>query len=104
MTYLNYNVGDSAAHQTDIMYRHNLFPFKQFFKHVTKFAKKNRDKAGLVRALHAFRGSLKWHAEKRDSKEKELAVLNDQLVALGANKLVVIEAATGKTLREFVLD
>jgi hypothetical protein len=73
LTYLNYNVGDSVPRQTDVMQRHNLFPFKQLFKHITKFAKKTRDKPRLLLALRDFRGSLKWHAEKRDSEEQALA-------------------------------
>jgi hypothetical protein len=73
MTYLNYNVGDSVTHPTDIMYRYNLFPFKQFFKHITKFAKKNRDKPNLLQALRDFRGSLTSHAKERDIEKKALA-------------------------------
>jgi hypothetical protein len=73
LTYLNYNGNDSAPHMTDIVQRHNLYPFKQFFKHITRFAKKNRDKPKLLLALRDFRGSLPWHAKKRDSEEKALA-------------------------------
>jgi hypothetical protein len=74
LTYLNYNADWAAGRSpTDIMYRYNLFPFKQFFKHITRFAKANRDKPNLLKALRDFRGSLKWHAEKRDSQEKALA-------------------------------
>jgi hypothetical protein len=73
LTFLNYNAQGGAAHPTDVMQRHNLYPFKQLFKHITKLAKKNRNKPGLVRALRDFRGSLKWHAEKRDSQEQALA-------------------------------
>jgi hypothetical protein len=72
LTYLNYNATDKAPYPTDVMYRHNLYPFKQLFKHVTGFAKKNRNPAALVSALKDFRGSLVWHA-KRDSQEQKLA-------------------------------
>lgn len=72
LTYLNYNAGDRVPYSTDIMYRYNLFPFKQFFKHLVKFAKKNPKSPVFVRALRDFRGSLGWHA-KRTSQEQALA-------------------------------
>jgi hypothetical protein len=73
LTYLNYNATDTAPYPTDVIQRHNLYPFKQLFKHVTNFAKKNRDTPVLILALRDFRGSLVWHAKKRTSEEQKLA-------------------------------
>jgi len=73
LTYLNYNVGPSAPYPTDVMYRYNLYPFKQLFKHIERFVKKNGSTKPLVLALRDFRGSLVWHADERDSQEQKLA-------------------------------
>jgi hypothetical protein len=73
LTYLNYNATDKAAFATDVVQRHNQYPFKQLFKHIERFAKKNRDKDALVKALRDFRGSLVWHANERTSEEQKLA-------------------------------
>jgi len=73
LTYLNYNATDAATFPTDVIQRHNQYPFKQLFKHVERFAKKNRDKDALIKALRDFRGSLVWHADTRSSEEQKLA-------------------------------
>jgi hypothetical protein len=73
LTYLNFNATDTATFSTDIIQRHNQFPFKQFFKHVARYVKKNREAPVLTRSLRDFRASLKWHADKRDSQEQALA-------------------------------
>lgn len=73
LTYLNYNATDAAAFPTDVVQRHNCYPFKQLFRHVERFVKKNGPTKPLVLALRDFRGSLVWHADKRDSQEQKLA-------------------------------
>jgi hypothetical protein len=73
LTYLNFNATDKASFPTDVVQRHNLFPFKQLWKHVAGFVKKNRDAPVLLKSLRGFRASLKWHADKRDSQEQALA-------------------------------
>ena len=74
LTYLNYNATSAATHPTDVINRYNCYPFKQLFnKHVAGFAKKNKNPASLLKALKDFRGSLVWHASKRDSQEQKLA-------------------------------
>jgi hypothetical protein len=73
LTYLNYNATDAATFSTDVIQRHNCYPFKQLFKHIERFVKKNKNPMQLVLALRDFRGSLVWHAKNRDSEEQKLA-------------------------------
>ena len=73
LTYLNYNATDTAPFPTDVIQRHNCYPFKQLFKHIERFVKKNRNPGALVLALRDFRGSLVWHAKERSSEEQKLA-------------------------------